>query len=48
VLIAIDDGARTADEIVHATGLAADEVAVALTELELAAFVSVSAGVYRR
>jgi DNA processing protein len=48
VLTAIDGGARTADEIVHATGLAADAVAVALTELELVALVSVSAGVYRR
>jgi DNA processing protein len=48
VFIAIADGARTADEIVHATGLAADAVAVALTELELAALVSVSSGIYRR
>jgi DNA processing protein len=48
VLAALDDGARTADELVRATGLAADEVAAALTELELAALVSASAGVYRR
>jgi len=48
VLAAIDDGARTADELVRATGLAADEVAAALTELELASFVTAAAGVYRR
>jgi DNA processing protein len=48
VLAAIDGGARTADEIVRATGFAADEVAAALVELELSAHVSASAGVYRR
>ena len=48
VLAAIDGGAQTADEIARATGLAADEVAVALTELELSALVSAAAGVYRR
>jgi DNA processing protein len=48
VLAAIDGGAQTADDIVHATGLAADAVAAALTELELAALVHASAGVYRR
>ena len=48
VLAAIDGGALTADEIACATGLAADAVAVALTELELSALVSASAGVYRR
>ena len=48
VLTAIDGGAQTADEITRATGLAADEVAAALVELELSAFVSASAGVYRR
>ena len=48
VLAAIDGGARTADEITRATGLAADEVAAALVELELSALVSAAAGVYRR
>ena len=48
VLAAIDGGAQTADDIAHATGLAADAVAAALTELELAALVRASAGVYRR
>jgi DNA processing protein len=48
VLAAIDGGAQTADDIVRATGLAADAVAAALTELELAALVRTSAGVYRR
>jgi DNA processing protein len=48
VLAAIDGGAQTADEIARATGLAADEVAAALVELELSAHVSAAAGVYRR
>jgi DNA processing protein len=48
VLAAIDGGAQTADEIVRATGLAADAVAAALTELELSALVSAAGGVYRR
>ena len=48
VLAAIDGGAHTADEIVRTTGLPADEVAAALTELELSALVCASAGVYRR
>jgi predicted Rossmann fold nucleotide-binding protein DprA/Smf involved in DNA uptake len=48
VLAAIDGGARTADEITRATGLAPDEVAAALVELELSALVSAAAGVYRR
>ena len=48
VLAAIDGGAQTPDEILRATGLAAYEVAAALTELELSALVSASAGVYRR
>jgi DNA processing protein len=48
VLAALDRGARTADEIAHDTGLAADEVAAALTVLELCSLVSASAGVYRR
>jgi DNA processing protein len=48
VLAAIDGGAQTADDIARATGLPADAVAAALTELELAAFVRASAGVYRR
>jgi DNA processing protein len=47
-LAAVDRGARTADEVVRATGLAAAEVAAALTELELAGLVTASAGVYRR
>jgi DNA processing protein len=48
VLAAIDGGAQTADDISRTTGLAADAVAAALTELELAALVHASAGVYRR
>jgi DNA processing protein len=48
VLAAIDGGAQTADEISRATTLGADEVAAALTELELAALVTGAAGVYRR
>jgi DNA processing protein len=48
VLSAIDGGAQTADDITRATGLAADAVAAALTELELAALVHASAGIYRR
>jgi DNA processing protein len=48
VLSAIDGGAQTADDIGRATGLAADAVAAALTELELAALVRASAGIYRR
>jgi DNA processing protein len=48
VLSAIDGGAQTADDIARATGLAADAVAAALTELELAALVRPSAGIYRR
>jgi DNA processing protein len=48
VLAAIDRGAQTADEIARTTGLAADEVAAALVELELSAHVSAAAGVYRR
>jgi DNA processing protein len=48
VLSAIDGGAQTADDIARATGLAADAVAAALTELELAALVRASAGIYRR
>ena len=48
VLAAIDGGAQTADEIARTTGLAADEVAAALVELELSAHVSAAAGVYRR
>jgi DNA processing protein len=48
VLASIDGGAQTADDIARATGLAADAVAAALTELELEALVRASAGVYRR
>jgi DNA processing protein len=47
-LAALGEGARTADELVHATGLPAGAVAAALVELELAGLVSASAGVYRR
>jgi DNA processing protein len=47
VLAAIDDGARTADELVRATGIGSAEVAAALTELELAGLVTAAAGVYR-
>jgi DNA processing protein len=47
-LAAVDGGARTADEVVRATGLAAAEVAAALTALELAGLVTAAAGVYRR
>lgn len=47
-LAALDAGARTADEVVYATGLATAEVAAALTELELAGLVTAAAGQYRR
>jgi DNA processing protein len=48
VLAAVDEGARTADELVHGTRLSAGAVAAALVELELAGLVSASSGVYRR
>jgi DNA processing protein len=48
VLSAIDGGAQTADDIARATGLAADAVAAALTELELASLVRTAAGICRR
>ena len=48
VLVAIEAGATTADEVVRATGLAAASAAAALTELELAGVVRAQAGVYRR
>jgi DNA processing protein len=48
ILAAIDAGARTADELVRATGIASAEVAAALTELELSGLVQAAAGVYRR
>jgi DNA processing protein len=47
VLAALDDGARTADEVVRATGIGSGEVAAALTELELAGLVTAAAGIYR-
>ena len=47
VLERIRTGAAGADELCRATGLAAGELAVALTELELAGVVSEEDGVYR-
>ncbi|MGH3073129.1 MAG: DNA-processing protein DprA [Gaiellaceae bacterium] len=47
VLELVRDGAAGADELARATGLAAGEVAVALTELELAGAVTEEDGVYR-
>jgi predicted Rossmann fold nucleotide-binding protein DprA/Smf involved in DNA uptake len=48
VLAAVDNGARTADELVRGTHLPAGAVAAALVELELAGLVSAASGVYRR
>ena len=48
VAAALDGGARTPDEVARTTGLTAEAVAAALTELELAGLVQVAAGVYRR
>jgi DNA processing protein len=48
VLAAVDEGARTADELARGTCLSAAAVAAALVELELAGLVSASSGVYRR
>jgi DNA processing protein len=47
VLERIRDGAADADELARATGLPAGELAVALTELELAGAVREDGGVYR-
>ena len=48
VLAAVDQGSRTADELVRGTHLSAGAVAAALVELELAGLVNASSGVYRR
>ncbi len=47
VLARLRDGPATADELAHATGIAAAELAVALTELELARLVVEAEGLYR-
>ena len=47
VLRRLRDGPRSADELVRSTGVSADAVAVALSELELAERVHSSDGVYR-
>ena len=47
VLERIRDGAAGADELARATGLSAGELAVALTELELAGAVAEQEGIYR-
>ena len=47
VLAVLADGAAALDEISQATGLGAPEVAVALTELELAGLVEGGDGLYR-
>jgi len=47
VLERVREGAAGADELARATGLAAGEVAVALTELELVSAVREEDGVYR-
>jgi len=47
-LAALDGGARTADEVARAAGLAPGEAAAALTQLELAGLVTAAAGIYRR
>jgi DNA processing protein len=43
----LGDAAASADELARATGLAADRIAVALSELELAGLVSSGGGLYR-
>jgi DNA processing protein len=49
VLTAVEDGLSTGDEIATSSGLAGDEVAVALAELELDGYVEVGrGGLYRR
>ena len=47
VLAVLADAAAALDEISQATGLGAPEVAVALTELELAGLVEGGDGLYR-
>jgi DNA processing protein len=47
VLAVLADGAAALDELARATGLGSPEVAVALTELELAGLVSGGDGLYR-
>ena len=47
VLASVREAARGADELARATGLSADELAVALTELELAGVVNEAEGIYR-
>jgi DNA processing protein len=47
-LTALAEGALTADELAHATGLPAATVAAALAELELTGLVEARAGVFRR
>ena len=47
VLASVRETARSADELARATGLSADELAVALTELELAGVVNEAEGIYR-
>lgn len=48
VLSSIDAAPASADELARATGLGAEELAVALTELELAGVATEEDGVYRR
>jgi DNA processing protein len=47
VLTCLRDGSASADELARATGLEADALATALTELELAGIAMASDGVYR-
>ena len=47
VLVRVREAAAGVDELARATGLSADAVAVALSELELAGLVAESAGTYR-
>ncbi|HEY7562559.1 MAG TPA: DNA-processing protein DprA [Gaiellaceae bacterium] len=47
VLVRLADGARSPDELVRETSLSSPSVAVAITELELAALVVPGEGVYR-
>jgi DNA processing protein len=47
VLASVRDAAASADELARATGLSAEELAIALTELELAGAVTEEGGVYR-
>jgi predicted Rossmann fold nucleotide-binding protein DprA/Smf involved in DNA uptake len=47
VLARISEAAAGADELARSTGLSAEQLAVALTELELAGAVTEEEGVYR-